>query len=73
MKAPTKRDLNEVLESKPIKKFKKGMKLEDTWYYIEWGVGTVIKVLKTRVKIQFRDQIRTYDKSHYKFLKLAWT
>jgi hypothetical protein len=67
-----------------MKNPKVGQKVEDTWY-IEMGTGTIKHVLKTRIKIHFPrlEHINinkfwlddnghvTYDKPHYKFLKLV--
>jgi hypothetical protein len=65
-----------------MKTFKKGQKVEDTWYS-ELGTGVVKKVLKTRIKIYFprlehlnisnfwpKKGLITYDRAHYQFLKL---
>jgi hypothetical protein len=67
-----------------MKTFKKGQKVEDTWYS-ELGMGVVKEVLKTRIKIYFpslkhivvnafwpdNKGLITYDQDHYQFLKLA--
>lgn len=46
---------------------KKGVKVVDRWWP-EWGVGRVQKVVGNRAIIKFRDETRTYDHLHYKFL-----
>ena len=48
-------------------KFKKNQLLRDRWYY-ERGCGSVIEVLKTRIKIRFVGETVTYDRDHYQFL-----
>lgn len=42
----------------------------DEWYY-EYGMGKVVEVLKTRVKIHFSEinKVMTYDRDHVKFLE----
>lgn len=48
---------------------KEGMKIQDRWYP-DWGVGTVTKVLKTVVYIDFTIRgPEKYDKSHVQFLE----
>jgi hypothetical protein len=54
-----------------FKDLKIGMKVEDRWYP-EWGVGTVLKVLKTRAHILFErvnSERYSYDKAHVQFLE----
>jgi hypothetical protein len=65
-----------------MKTFKKGQKVEDSWY-IELRTGIVKEVLKTRIKIYFPrlkhivvntfwpdyKGLITYDRAHYQFLK----
>ena len=51
-----------------IKKIKKGHKVYDRWYLWK-GIGVVLKVLKTKVKIKFGDEIITYDIPHLQFLE----
>lgn len=66
-----------------MKTFKKGQKVEDTWYF-ELGTGVVKEVLKTRIKILFprlehlniptfwpKKGLITYDRTHYQFLKIV--
>ena len=54
---------------KPIE-LKEGMRVYDRWYLIDWGVGIVQKILKTRVKILFtRKGLVTYDRAHLQFLE----
>jgi len=49
--------------------FKKGQRVSDRWY-IEWGIGRIISVLKTRMKVRFVDgTVLAYDKAHYQFLQ----
>lgn len=43
-------------------------KVIDTWFP-QWGRGVVKKKLKTVVKIKFRDELKTYDRSHCQFLR----
>ncbi len=59
-------------------KIKVGMKVEDTWYPL-WGIGKVVKVLKTRIKVlfpyvnitgRFETLPVTYDMAHTVFLKV---
>jgi hypothetical protein len=54
-----------LLESRPL--LKAGDKVIDRGYP-QQGRGTVIKVLKTRVHIQFPKEILVYDTPHYQFL-----
>ena len=52
-----------------IDDLKVGMKVRDSWYP-DWGVGTVTKVLKTVVYIDFTIRgPEKYDKAHVKFLE----
>jgi hypothetical protein len=51
-------------------KFKVGDKVYDTWWPY-WGLGKVVLVLKTRVKVKFSEHMFVYDKAHCKFLKKA--
>jgi len=52
---------------------KPGMYVEDTWFW-DWGIGKVIKKLKTVAHINFAHRgIIVYDKSHTQFLKKALT
>jgi hypothetical protein len=52
-----------------IEKIKTGQQVRDSWFS-DWGVGRIVKVLKTRVKIKFtgRADIVTYDLAHLQFL-----
>ena len=52
-----------------ITDLKKGMKVSDNWY-LDWGTGTVDKILKTRVFINFPypKGFMKYDESHVQFL-----
>jgi hypothetical protein len=45
-----------------------GQRVADRWF-LEWGVGVVERVLKTRVKIRFPSETRTYDLAHLQFLE----
>jgi hypothetical protein len=59
---------------------KVGMMVTDRWFP-DWGTGKVIKIMKTRVKIDFNGRIiltdfdsvkckpRTYDYDHVQFLE----
>lgn len=48
---------------------KKGMYVEDKWFW-DWGIGKVLTVKKTIVRISFSVVgIVTFDKSHVQFLK----
>ena len=48
---------------------KKKQKVEDKWYP-DFGVGTIIEVLKTRIKVLFNNEPMIYDNAHAnKFLK----
>ena len=57
---------------------KVGMLVTDRWFP-EWGNGKIIKIMKTRVKIDFNGRIieldsvkrkhRTYDYDHIQFLE----
>jgi len=50
--------------------FKKGEKVFDYWWPKLFGIGEIIKVLKTRIYIDFTNMgILIYDKAHYKFLR----
>lgn len=49
---------------------KLGDKVYDRWY-IWWGIGVVTKVMKTRVRIRFGLEERTYDRAHFQFLAPA--
>lgn len=53
-----------------ITDFKVGDCVKDKWYG-DWGIGTVVEVLKTRIKIDFnlRDDISTFDEQHLVFLE----
>lgn len=51
-----------------LDEFKLGLKVRDRWYP-DWGLGTVQRVLKTRVKISFGAELRTYDRDHLQFLE----
>ena len=46
-----------------------GLKVVDRWFP-EYGIGEIKVILKTRVKIQFPDEIRTYDFVHLYFLDI---
>jgi len=51
-----------------INELEVGMKVVDSWYW-SWGIGTVRKVLKTRVVIAFTNgTVLTYDKPHLGYL-----
>ena len=39
----------------------------DTWFP-DWGIGLVKRIMKTRVRIEFRDESRSYDFAHLQFL-----
>jgi hypothetical protein len=54
-------------KSKNNAKFKVGEILRDSWWE-EWGYGVVKKVMKTRIKIEFEGELKTYDSDHYQFL-----
>ena len=49
-------------------KFKKYDKVYDSWYP-DWGIGEVIDVKKTVVRVRFPGQVRGYDLSHIQFLR----
>ena len=49
---------------------KTGMLVSDTWFD-NWGIGRVVTIKKTVVKIAFSGQTRTYDKPHVQFLQEA--
>jgi hypothetical protein len=49
---------------------KVGMRVRDRWYVLD-REGTVVEVLKTRVKLRFGDFAVTYDKAHCQFLEKA--
>lgn len=52
-----------------INELKIGDTVLDSWYH-DWGIGTVTKVLKTVVYIDFTVRGKEkYDGSHVKFLK----
>ena len=50
-----------------IADLKLGLKVYDRWWKTK--VGTVRSILKTRVKIMFRDGLETYDMAHVQFLE----
>jgi hypothetical protein len=50
-----------------LKEFKIGMKVYDRWWSDKTGV--VKDILKTRVKIKFKDDLTTYDLAHLQFLE----
>jgi len=57
-----------------IEQIKKGMIVKDTWFSFNgkdpWLSGVVVKVLKTRVHIDFKMKAKVvYDKAHLQFLK----
>lgn len=65
-----------------FKEIKPRQIIEDTWYNAkhvndDWGVGTVVKVLKTRFVVKFSnkeanhsgDGVVTYDRSHAQFVR----
>lgn len=54
----------------PKQRFKVGDKVYDRWY--PFVNGTIVEVLKTRVKVDFGDpeEIITFDRDHIKFLNL---
>jgi hypothetical protein len=47
---------------------KVGQRVLDTWFP-EWGTAKVVKVLKTRVYLDFGTNVLVYDKGHFQFLK----
>jgi len=47
-----------------------GMLVEDRWFG-HWGIGRVVKKMKTVIKVVFPGQTHTYDKSHVQFLEEA--
>ena len=51
-----------------IEEFKLNMKVSDAWFK-DWGIGIVIKILKTRVYIKFPNKNKIYDMPHLIFLK----
>jgi hypothetical protein len=51
-----------------IANFKVGMEVTDRDYLCR-GVGTVAKLLKTRVRINFGGELTTYDAAHCQFLR----
>lgn len=52
-----------------IEDMKRGMFVEDRWFW-DWGIGKVMKVLKTIVIINFSVVGRvTFDKNHCQFLE----
>lgn len=45
-------------------------KVKDTWFHDKWGTGTVKKVLKTRVHIDFTlEGLVVFDEPHLQFLE----
>lgn len=53
-----------------IDDLKVGDKVRDTWFNSWWGEGTVVEVLKTRVKIDFSIKgMLTFDLSHLRYLE----
>lgn len=53
-----------------IEDLKVGDKVYDGWYAEEWGVGTVTKLFKTTVHIEFTERGMTiYDKAHVQYLE----
>lgn len=44
-----------------------GSRVIDRWYP-EFGTGYIVKVLKTRFKVNFKGEIHTYDYPHAFFL-----
>ena len=51
-----------------FKDIRKGMIVEDRWFQ-EWGLGKVVKKLKTVVHIDFANEgIIVFDASHCQFL-----
>lgn len=49
---------------------KVGMLVSDTWFD-SWGIGRIVTIKKTIVKIVFPAQTRKYDKQHVQFLEEA--
>lgn len=43
----------------------------DRWF-LEWGHGRILQILKTRVKVQFKELV-TYDMAHLRFLERVKT
>lgn len=61
--------VNKRAEYLKIKDLKTGMFVWDRWFP-EWGVGKIIKILKTRTHIKFnRRGLLRYDRAHIKFLE----
>ena len=55
-----------------IKDLKNNMKVRDIWCLcnsVQGGIGTIKKILKTRVHIDFYGKKVTYDFPHVKFLE----
>ncbi len=46
------------------------MRVYDRWW-LSWGVGTVVKLTKTRATIRFTERTLVYDAAHLQFLKAA--
>jgi len=42
----------------------------DRWF-LYWGTGQILRILKTRVHIKFPDMTRIYDNAHLQFLERA--
>ena len=56
-------------EKMHFSELKKGMYVEDLWYW-DWGEGRVVKLLKTVVHVYFSIKgLVVYDKPHTIFLK----
>jgi hypothetical protein len=52
-----------------ITELHEGDKVKDRWFK-EWGIGTILKVLKTQVHISWSDgKRRDFDKQHTQFLE----
>lgn len=52
-----------------IDELKVGDKVYDSWYP-DWGIGEVIKILKTVIYIEFTQRGECkYDKGHVRFLE----
>lgn len=49
---------------------KLGMLIRDTWYG-DWGIGRVVRIKKTVIKVAFPQKTIVYDKPHVQFLERA--
>ena len=51
---------------------KVGQQVQDSWF-LQWGIGRITILLKTRVVVKFPHDSIKYDKEHVKFLQeAAW-